>query len=74
MKSYACTDPKHSGDRLIKYASDAFEIRLEARRLIDQRARKNVQLVSVICKTCLPFRLDEMAGRLPRQQQGALDL
>jgi hypothetical protein len=72
MKSYVCGDALHSGDRLIPDARDAYEIRLESRRLVDQRGRKNVQLVSVICKECLPFRLDEMAGRLPRQWQGSL--
>lgn len=72
MKSYVCSDSKHSGDRLIRDARDAFELRLEARRCVDQRGRKNVQLVPVICRECLPFRLEEMAGRLPRQWQGTL--
>ncbi len=72
MKAYVCQDPKHSGDRLIGHPLDAFEVRLEARRCADQRGRKNVQLMAVVCKECLPFRLDEMAGRLPRQNQGTL--
>ncbi len=72
MKSYCCSDSKHSGDPLIVDARDAYEIRLESRRLYDQRSRKNIQLVSVICRECLPFRMDEMAGREPRQQQSSL--
>ncbi len=72
MKSYACSDALHSGDPLIRDSRDAFEIRLEARRLIDQRGRTNRQLVPVICRQCLEVRLDEMSGRLPRQQQGSL--
>lgn len=72
MKSYACEHALHSGDRLIRDSRDALEIRLEARRLVDQKGRRNVQLVGVICRTCLPLRLDEMTGRLPRQQQGQL--
>jgi hypothetical protein len=71
MKSYVCEDAKHEGDRLIPHPFDAFEIRLEARRLSDQRGRTNVQIVGCICRRCLPFRLDEMKERLPRMQQGS---
>lgn len=70
--AYVCEDVLHSGDRLISHPLDAFEVRLEARRLADQRGRTNRQLIGVICRQCLPFRLDEMCGRLPRQQQGSL--
>lgn len=73
-RSYVCQDVKHSGDPLIKDARDAYEIRLESRRLYDRSHRKDIQLVPVICSQCLPFRLDEMTGRLPRMQQGSLAL
>lgn len=70
-RSYACSDQHHEGDRLIRNALDAYEIRLEARRLVDQRGRRNAQLVGVICSKCLPFRMSEMQG-LKRQSQSAL--
>ncbi len=72
--SYACSDPKHSGDPYIADKRDVYEIRLESRRLSDRSGRKDIVLVDTICRECVSYRMSEMAGRLPRMQQGSLGL
>lgn len=47
-----CGSPYHSGDRLIGTRLEAFERRIEFRRLADQ-GRETVILDRIVCRACM---------------------
>lgn len=65
-----CEDQHHKGNRLIEHSLDAYELRLERRRLYDRRDRKYRRVVPVICAPCAARWLEVPVEDL----QGVLDV
>lgn len=57
-KSAVCASPWHRGDRYIAARLDAFERRIEFRRLTD-RGREAVAMDRIVCRTCMRAEVDD---------------
>jgi hypothetical protein len=57
----ACASPWHEGDRYIGVRSDAFERRIEFRRLTDQ-GREAVVMDRIVCRACLNAEVEDRRG------------
>jgi hypothetical protein len=56
----ACTSPYHRGDALLS-RRDAFERRIEFRRLYDQ-GREATVLDRIVCRACMQIEIAERRG------------
>ena len=54
----ACASPWHSGDRYIASRLDAYERRIEFRRLTDQ-GRQTVVLDRIVCRACMRAEVED---------------
>ena len=60
-EALACASPWHSGDPYIASRLDAFERRIEFRRLTDQ-GRQSVVLDRIVCRTCMAAEVADRRG------------
>jgi len=54
----ACASPWHQGDRYVASRLDAFERRIEFRRLTDQ-GRQSVVLDRIVCRACMRAEVED---------------
>ncbi len=59
--SLFCGSPWHEGDRYLATRYDAFERRIEFRRLTDQ-GRQTVLLDRIVCRACIAAEVEDRRG------------
>jgi hypothetical protein len=59
--AFFCASPWHQGDRYLATRYDAFERRIEFRRMTD-RGRAAVVLDRLVCRSCMRAEVQERRG------------